>query len=141
MSTASRNMQAALDLRERELAAERHNAYGWIKPDATACHLCGKKEYATPVDGFQVQECDRCGRPVCENDAESDYDMVGDPLRFVNTQWVCAGEARTECERIAERVTLEARWKAIDAEIERLYAERKTVTDAIADIELREQAA
>lgn len=32
--------------------AERHNSYGWIKPNADACSICGKKEFATPVDGI-----------------------------------------------------------------------------------------
>lgn len=72
-------------------AAEGHNSYGWIKPDAGTCHLCGKKEFATPVDGFQVQDCDRCELPVCEECCESDYDLVGDPGAYHCTQWICSG--------------------------------------------------
>jgi hypothetical protein len=69
------------------ISAERHNAYGWVRPDAATCYLCGKKEYITPVDGFQVQDCDECSRPICEQCAEVDYD--GDSEGFRNTQWQC----------------------------------------------------
>lgn len=71
---------------------QRHNAYGWIRPDAIACYLCGRKEFATPVDGFSVRNCGKCDRPVCQNCAETDADCVGDPPRFVLVQWQCAEE-------------------------------------------------
>ena|ERR1044071_7446537 len=63
----------------------RHNAYGWIKPDAATCYICGKKEYATPVDGFHVKECGKCERLVCEHCAEVDADER-------SIQWQCSEE-------------------------------------------------
>ncbi len=71
---------------EIELRAdrERHNSYGWIKPTADACYLCGKKEYATPVDGFQVRECERCERSVCQECAEIDCGGEGEGV-----SWIC----------------------------------------------------
>lgn len=77
---------------------ERHNAYGWIKPAAARCHRCGKAEYATPVDGFVVQECTRCSRLICEDHADTDADCDQDG--YFQTEWVCKGDARTECKRI-----------------------------------------
>lgn len=62
----------------------RHNAYGWIKPIATACYLCGKKAFNTPVEGFQVRDCDRCEQPVCEDCAEVDCGGEGEGV-----QWIC----------------------------------------------------
>ena len=50
------------------------------------CYICGKPE----VSGYRViQECQDCELPVCEYHAEHDYDVVGDPPRFVCCQWVC----------------------------------------------------
>lgn len=82
---------------ERESVA-RHNAYGWIRPDADACEICQRKAYATPVDGFMVRECTRCERLICEecSDADADCDQDG----YFLTSWVCNGEARSECERL-----------------------------------------
>lgn len=78
------------------ISADRHNAYGWIRLDAAACHLCGRKEYATPVDGFQVQECTRCSRLICENHADTDADCDQDG--YFTTEWVCKDSV--ECERL-----------------------------------------
>jgi hypothetical protein len=51
------------------------------------CYLCG---FAASFNiDCQVQECDRCERPVCSECAEVDYDFVGDPGRYVNCQWIC----------------------------------------------------
>lgn len=83
---------------------DRHNAYAWVKPDAAQCHLCERKEFATPVDGFQVQDCDKCGRPVCERCAEVDYD--GDSEGFRNTQWQCEQECLVDV-RVPVTVTFD----------------------------------
>jgi hypothetical protein len=90
----------------QQVSVESHNSYGWIRPDADACYLCGKKEYATPVDGFQVCECDKCERPVCENCAETDVDCVGDPPQYVTTQWQCEQECLVDI-RIPITVTFD----------------------------------
>lgn len=79
-------------------ATEKHNSYSWIKPDADACEICGKKAFATPVDGFEVRECTNCSRPVCQECVDVDCDSDGEGY-FV-TSWVCKGEARVDCERI-----------------------------------------
>lgn len=101
---------------------QRHNAYSWIKPDAAACHLCGKKGFATPVDGFQVKECDKCERPVCQECAEVDYD--GDSEGFRNTQWQCEQECLLDV-RVPVTVTfdfsiLKVKPDEVEAAIERL---------------------
>ncbi len=49
------------------------------------CYLCGREE----GHGCAVNECARCEKPVCSECAEVDYDFVGDPGRYVNTQWIC----------------------------------------------------
>lgn len=82
--------------------AERHNSYGWIKPDAEACHVCHKKEYATPVDGFVVKVCDLCDRMLCENHADTDTDCDQDG--YFQTSWICDGDARIECQQIADAI-------------------------------------
>lgn len=53
------------------------------------CYLCGKSERRSYCDDFNVHECDKCERPVCQNCAEVDYDCVGDPATFVNCSWIC----------------------------------------------------
>jgi hypothetical protein len=68
-------------------AVTRHNAYGWIRPDADACYVCGRKAFATPVDGFVVSDCDKCGQPICQECAEVDYDSSSEGYRC--TQWQC----------------------------------------------------
>lgn len=68
----------------------RHNDYAWIRPDAEACYLCGRKEFATPVDGFQVRPCGKCERPVCERCAETDADCDQDG--YHTTSWQCEQE-------------------------------------------------
>lgn len=78
-------------------AVECHNAYAWISPDADACELCGRKSFATPVDGFQVQECDNCQRLVCEIHADVDCGGEGE-----GCQWRCGPEGRAECQRLEE---------------------------------------
>lgn len=103
---------------------EAHNSYAWIKPDAEACHLCGKKEFSTPVDGFQVEECDKCERPICQECCESDYDLQGDPGTFVCTQWVCKGEAWSECLRLTA-------CQAFDAACDEIYARLADNLEAI----------
>lgn len=52
------------------------------------CFICGKSEWHD-VSGasFQVNECDRCGAPVCEEHADTDCD--GDSEGYRLTQWVC----------------------------------------------------
>jgi hypothetical protein len=70
---------------------ERHNAYGFVRPDADACYLCGRKEFTTPVEGFQVRECDRCERLVCEKCAEVDCGGEGEGV-----SWQCEGRCRPE---------------------------------------------
>lgn len=70
-------------------ATERHNSYGWIKPNADACEVCGKKEFATPVDGFVVRECTNCERLICEDHADTDADCDQDG--FFTTSWTCKG--------------------------------------------------
>lgn len=86
--------------------ADRHNAYAWVKPDAAKCYLCNKAEFATPVDGFQVQNCDKCARPVCQSCAETDYDAQGDPSEFINTQWQCEQECLVDV-RVPVTVTFD----------------------------------
>ncbi len=51
------------------------------------CYLCGREE--SGFNWTHVQGCDKCERPVCDECAEVDYDFVGDPGRYVNTQWIC----------------------------------------------------
>lgn len=73
-------------------AAIQHNIYGWIRPDADACEVCGRKEFTTPVDGFQVRACDRCERFICELHAEADGGGEGERV-----SWICGDEARGSC--------------------------------------------
>lgn len=54
----------------------------------TICYLCGREAGRGP-DGLMVRECMRCEREVCEGDADTDADCVGDPPQFVLTQWIC----------------------------------------------------
>lgn len=70
-------------------AVEWHNTYGWIRPDADACEICGRKAYATPVDGFVVRECTQCERLICEEHADADADCDQDG--YFLTSWVCSG--------------------------------------------------
>lgn len=74
-------------------AAERHNSYGWIKPNADACSICGKKEFATPVDGFVVRECTNCERLICEDHADTDADCDQDG--YFTTSWTCKDGCET----------------------------------------------
>jgi hypothetical protein len=61
------------------------------------CHICGKSAYHDRAGyGFIVNDCDKCEQPVCENCCECDYDLQGDPGRFVNMQWICAGGCKPE---------------------------------------------
>jgi hypothetical protein len=83
-----------------ETAIETHNAYSWIKPTADACEVCGRKEFATPVDGFVVRECTRCERLICEKCADTDADSDQDG--YFTTSWTCKDAA--ECQRIASEV-------------------------------------
>jgi hypothetical protein len=54
------------------------------------CHLCSKEEYHDRAgDAFIVQECRKCERPTCQDCAETNYDMQGDPPTCVCTQWSC----------------------------------------------------
>lgn len=56
------------------------------------CHVCGKTSFHDRAGyGFQVRECMRCQKNVCESHAETDYDLQGDPGSYVCTQWVCEG--------------------------------------------------
>lgn len=89
---------------EQLTEVEKHNAYSWIKPDAAQCYLCGRKAFATPVDGFQVSDCDKCERPVCQECAEVDYD--GDSEGFRNTQWECLSECLVDI-RVPVTVTFD----------------------------------
>lgn len=57
--------------------------------DRERCYLCHKYERHAYGDSFAVNQCDRCEEYVCQNCAEVDYDMVGDPPHYVNTQWIC----------------------------------------------------
>lgn len=70
------------DLDDDEVA--RHSAYGFVRPDADACYRCGRKEFTTPVEGFQVRSCDRCERLVCELCAEVDCGGEGEGV-----SWIC----------------------------------------------------
>lgn len=70
-------------------AVARHNAYGWIRPDAETCHLCGRKAFATPVDGFVVIDCFKCQRPLCQECAE--VDGSGGDDGSLLSQWECRG--------------------------------------------------
>jgi hypothetical protein len=70
-------------------AVERHNAYGWVKPAADACEICGRKSFDTPVEGFQVRECARCEKLICENDADTNADCDQDG--YFMTEWTCKG--------------------------------------------------
>lgn len=76
-----------------EVEAERHNAYAWIKPNADACEVCGKKEFATPVDGFVVRECTNCERLICEDHADTDADCDQDG--YFTTSWTCNSGCET----------------------------------------------
>lgn len=49
------------------------------------CKDCGKGE----TEDRQIHDCERCGLPVCEDDAEIDYDFVGDPGHYRLVQWDC----------------------------------------------------
>lgn len=51
------------------------------------CSICNREENLRA--GIQVKECDRCNKPVCGMCAEVDYDCVGNPPQYVNTQWIC----------------------------------------------------
>jgi hypothetical protein len=51
----------------------------------TTCYICKRTESRD----LQINDCDLCERSVCGNCAEVDYDAIGDPLTFVNTQWIC----------------------------------------------------
>lgn len=55
------------------------------KVDRSVCHMCGGWE----TDERQIHDCERCGLPTCENDAEIDYDFVGDPGHYKLVQWDC----------------------------------------------------
>lgn len=58
---------------------------------AATCWICGKHEWHdSSGNALAVQECSRCEKPVCENCAETDFDLVGDPGRYVCTQWICS---------------------------------------------------
>jgi hypothetical protein len=78
----------------------RHNAYGHINPNADACEVCGRRESATPVDGFTVRPCTNCERMICELHADTDADCDQDG--YFTTSWTCSGDARAECERIGK---------------------------------------
>lgn len=59
---------------------------------AAVCWMCGKHEWHDRAGyAFTVSECRKCSKPVCENDAETDFDLVGDPGYYTCTQWVCGG--------------------------------------------------
>lgn len=52
------------------------------------CYICGKKEWADPAGyGFQVNPCDKCQQPICENCVTDDYDYRDGSYRCI--QWVC----------------------------------------------------
>lgn len=101
-SSTLRNLVNANIAAEREDVVARHNAYGWIKPDAEACCQCGRKEYATPVDGFIVRPCLKCERSLGECCADIDYGGGDDGSRL--TSWNCQGEAREQCQQIADGI-------------------------------------
>jgi hypothetical protein len=65
----------------------------------STCYLCHRNEGRGP-DGLQINQCDRCDQDVCANCAEVDYDMVGDPPHYVNTQWIC-DSIRNPCQEAA----------------------------------------
>ena len=65
------------------------------------CCICQAYE-GYGLDGLHVQECDNCGCNVCENCAEVDYDMQGDPPQYVNTQWQCEGGCETELDHLTQ---------------------------------------
>lgn len=51
------------------------------------CSLCEREENGW--SGRMVQDCDKCEQTICGDCAEVDYDCVGDPPRYINTQWIC----------------------------------------------------
>jgi hypothetical protein len=57
----------------------------------SVCYICHRPENYDGWVGLGriVRDCDHCGNPVCSECSECDYDMVGDPPRYVNTQWTC----------------------------------------------------
>lgn len=107
---------------------ERHNAYSWVKPDATACVLCGKKTFNTPVEGFQVIECFHCAREICEDCADIEGGGGDDGSQL--SGWNCTGEARAECERIARDI------EADDEAIARLRGLQLAAPNAFASMVL-----
>lgn len=65
--------------------------------EADSCHICGQTSWHDRAGyGFQVQECSRCLKMVCESHAETDYDLQDDPPRYVCTQWVCGAGCEEE---------------------------------------------
>ena len=107
---------------------DRHNAYGWIKPTADACEICGKKEYATPVNGFQVKPCGCRERLICEDHADTDADC--DQYGYFATSWTC--KDTSQCQQIADDLaSKDMSLERVEWAIKEAYKTAKTKQDEL----------
>lgn len=76
--------------------------------EENACHVCHRPAVHRP-DGRQLNYCDRCDHLVCDEHAEVDYDLKGDPGQYVCTQWVCSDKKRCDSDEARESRNIQDR--------------------------------
>lgn len=56
--------------------------------EADSCHLCGKAPWVSKAcESFEVRQCQKCEREVCQECCEMDADSDQDG--FFICQWIC----------------------------------------------------